>query len=155
MLAGILLLPLSRRSGGKEMKTWTAEEPVHLFPSRRDAVLYLVGLGGFWTGFAVALIAADAALPSFVVVVFFGLALSCAFLHMRTTRKLERRLTGRSVRPWPFGYASFRTQVIATLPSTAMAAAQRLELSPIVVTVAMYSMLVVGFIALLAWPATR
>lgn len=90
------------------MKSLTAEEPDNLFPARRDAVLYLIGLGGFWTGIAVILIAADAALPSFVVIVFSGLAVSCAFLHMSTTRKFEGRLTGRSVRPWPFGYASLR-----------------------------------------------
>lgn len=109
------------------MNGQAAEEPDNLFPARRDAVLYLVGLGGFWAGVAVILIAADARLPSLVVVAFFGLAVSCAFLHMNTTRKFEGRLTGRSVRPWPLGYVSFRTQVIATLPSTVMAAAQRLK----------------------------
>lgn len=137
------------------MKSLTAEEPDNLFPARRDAVLYLIGLGGFWTGIAVILIAADAALPSFVVIVFSGLAVSCAFLHMSTTRKFEGRLTGRSVRPWPFGYASLRTQVIATLPSTLMAAAQRLKWNAIVVTAAMYSILAIGLIALVAWPTTR
>ncbi|TMF77281.1 MAG: hypothetical protein E6I12_08780 [Chloroflexi bacterium] len=112
------------------MKSLTMEEPDNLFPARRDAVLYLIGLGGFWGGVAVLLIAADAALPSFVVVVFSGLAIACAFLHMSTTRKFEGRLTGRPVRPWPFGYASFRTQVIATLPSTVRAAAQRQQRIP-------------------------
>jgi len=137
------------------MKSLTMEEPDNLFPARRDAVLYLIGLGGFWGGVAVLLIAADAALPSFVVVVFSGLAIACAFLHMSTTRKFEGRLTGRPVRPWPFGYASFRTQVIATLPSTVRAAAQRLKWNAIVVTAATYSMLVIGLIALIAWPTTR
>jgi hypothetical protein len=137
------------------MKSLTTEEPDNLFPARRDAVLYLIGLGGFWGGVAVILIAADAAFPSLVVVVFSFLAVGCAFLHMSTTRKFEGRLTGRSVRPWPFGYASFRTQVIATLPSTVMAAAQRLKWNGMVVTAATYSMLVIGLIALIAWPTMR
>lgn len=34
------------------MKNLTAEEPDYLFPARRDAVLYLVGLGGFRIGLA-------------------------------------------------------------------------------------------------------
>lgn len=143
------------RGAALGMNSLAAEEPDSLFPARRDAVHYLVGLGGFWAGVAVILTAADAALPSLVVVVFSGLAVSCAFLHMNTTRKFEGRLTGRSVRPWPLGYASFRTQVIATLPSTAMAAAQRLQWNAIVVTAAMYSTLVIGLIALVAWPTTR
>jgi hypothetical protein len=137
------------------MKSLTVEEPDNLFPARRDAVLYLVGLGGFWGGCAAALIAADAAVSSFVIVLFSVLAVGCGFLHMNTTRKLETRMTGRSVRPWPLGYASFRTQVIATLPSTVMAAAQRLKLNALVVTIATYSLLVVGFIALVAWPTKR
>src|SRR5438046_966738 len=133
--------PASSVAGGAVavMKSLTMEEPDNLFPARRDAVLYLIGLGGFWGG----------------VVVFSGLAIACAFLHMSTTRKFEGRLTGRPVRPWPFGYASFRTQVIATLPSTVMAAAQRLKWNAIVVTAATYSMLVIGLIALIAWPTTR
>lgn len=137
------------------MRSLTVEEPDRLFPARRDAVLYLIGLGGFWGGCAAALIAADAAVSSLVIVVFSVLAVGCGVLHMITTRKLETRMTGRSVRSWPVGYASFRTQVIATLPSTVMAAAQRLRLNAIVVTVATYSLLVVGLVALIAWPTKR
>jgi hypothetical protein len=87
--------------------------------------------------------------------IFAVLALPCAFLHMNTTRKLDTRIHGRVVRPWPFGYPSFRTQVIAAFPSTVMAAAQRLKLNAIVVAVAMHSVLVVGLIALLAVPTSR
>ena len=137
------------------MKILAVEEPENLFPARRDAVVYLIGLGGFWGGIASALIASDARLPSFVSGAFAVIALPCAFMHMNTTRKLDGRISGRVVRPWPFGYPSFRTQVIATFPSTVMAAAQRLRLNAIVVTVAMYSVLVVGLIALLAVPTTR
>jgi hypothetical protein len=52
------------------MKTLAVEEPGNLFPTRRDAVVYLTGLGGFWCGIAAALIATDARLPSFVAGVF-------------------------------------------------------------------------------------
>jgi hypothetical protein len=55
----------------------------------------------------------------------------------------------------PFGYVRFRTQVIATLPSTVMAAAQRLKLNAVVITIVMYSMLAIGMIALVAYPTTR
>ena len=137
------------------MRSLTVEEPENLFPERRDAVLYLVGLGGFWFGIAASVIAADAAVPSFVIVAFFVVALGCGFLHMNNTRGFERRINGRSVRPWPLGYASFRTQMIATLPSTVMAAAQRLKLNAVLVTVAMYATLVVGFIAMMVWPTKR
>jgi hypothetical protein len=137
------------------MKTLAVEEPENLFPARRDAVVYLIGLGGFWGGIAAALITTDARLPSFVAGAIAVLALPCGFLHMNTTRKLDGRITGRVVRPRPFGYARFRTQVIATFPSTVMAAAQRLKLNAIGVTVAMYSVLVVGLIALLAVPTSR
>jgi hypothetical protein len=137
------------------MKSLTVEDPGNLFPERRDAILYLVGLGGFWLGIAAALIGADAGLPSFVFGAFIVAAVGCSFLHMSTTRKFETRISGRSLRPWPLGYTSFRTQLIATLPSTVMAAAQRLKLNAIVVTVAMYSALVVGLIALVSWPAKR
>jgi hypothetical protein len=137
------------------MKSLTVEEPKNLFPTRRDAGLYLIGLGGFWGCCAAALIAADAVAPSFVVVVFFVVAGICGFLHMNTTRRFEGRISGRSVRPWPFGYASLRTQVIATLPSTVMAAAQRLKWHAVMLTVAIYSLLIVGLVALVAWPTNR
>lgn len=137
------------------MTSLAVEEPNNLFPARRDAILYLLGLGGFWGGIAVGLIASDVAVPSFVVLVFVVAALGCGLLHMSTTRKFQARMSGRPVRPWPFGYASFRTQLIAILPSTVMAAAQRLNWNALVVTVAMYSLLVVALIALIAWPTHR
>ena len=137
------------------MKSLTVEEPDTLFPTHRDAVIYLIGLGGFWGGIAAALVATDLTIPSFVAAAFVVLALPCVFLHMNTTRKLDGRINGRVVRPWPLGYASLRTQVIATLPSTVMAAAQRLKINAVLVTVAMYSMLVIGLVAFVALPTTR
>lgn len=136
------------------MTSLTVDEPDNLFPAPRDAVLYLIGLGGFWGGIAGGLVAADFGAPSFVIVVFFVVAIGSWPPLMSAIRKLEYHMTGRSVRPWPFGYVRFRTQVIATLPSTVMAAAQRLRLNAVVVTVAMYSLLVIGLIALVAYPTT-
>jgi hypothetical protein len=46
------------------MKSLTVEEPDNLFPTPRDAVLYLIGLGGFWGGIACGLVAADFGAPS-------------------------------------------------------------------------------------------
>jgi hypothetical protein len=134
---------------------WRVEEPDNLFPAPRDASLYLAGLAGFWGGMAAGLIAAIAAAPSLVVWVFLVSALGGGFLHLNATRKLEGRISGRTVRPWPLGYASFRTQVFATLPSTVMAAAQRLNFNVILITVAMYSLLVIDFFALIAWGSKR
>ena len=137
------------------MKSLAVEEPANLFPARRDAVLYLIGLGGFWGGIGAGMVATDIGAPSFVTVVFFACALGSVPLLLNATRRLEYRMTGQSVRPWPFGYVSFRTQVIATLPPTVMAAAQRLKWNAVVVTVAIYTTLVVRLIALVALPATR
>ena len=75
---------------------------------------------------------------------------------MSAVRKLEGRITGRVVRPWPLGYTSFRVHVIATLRSTVMAAAQRLNFNAAVVAIAMYSLLVIDFFAFIAvWAARR
>jgi hypothetical protein len=134
---------------------WRVEEPDNLFPAPRDAALYLAGLGGFWGGIAGGQIAAIAAAPSLVVSIFVISALGCGFLHLNATRKLEGRISGRTVRPWPLGYASFRTQVIATLPSTVMAAAQRLKWHAAVVALAVYSLLVIDFVALIVWGSKR
>lgn len=129
--------------------------PDNLFPAPRDAFLYLAGLAGFWGGIALGLIAAIAAAPSLVVWVFLISALGCGLLHSNATRKLEGRISGRRVRPWPLGYASFRTQVIATLPSTVIAAAQRLRWHAVVVALAVYSLLVADFVAFVGWGLRR
>lgn len=139
------------------MKSLTVEDPGNLFPQRRDAVSYLVGLGGFWGGAAGGFVAADLGAPSSVVVVFFMVAIGSWLPLVYALRKLEHNMTGRSVRPWPFGYLSLRTQILAILPSTVMAAALRLRLNAVIVTVAIYAVLVIGFIALVlvTRPITR
>jgi hypothetical protein len=134
---------------------WRVEEPDNLFPAPRDAALYLAGLAGFWGGIAAGLIAAIAAAPSLVVLVFLIAALGCGLLHSNATRKLEGRISGRPVRPWPLGYASFRTQVVATLPSTVMAAAQRLKWHTVVVALAVYLLLVIDLFGLVVWSSKR
>jgi hypothetical protein len=137
------------------MKDWRVEEPDNLFPAPQDAALYLAGLAGFWGGIGACMIAAAVAAPSFAVAGIFVLAGACLFVTMRAVRKLEVRITGRVVRPWPLGYPSLRVQVIATLPSTVMAAAQRLRFNAVVVTIAMYSLLIVDLFALVAMGAAR
>ncbi len=134
---------------------WRAEEPDNLFPAPRDAAFYLGGLAGFWGGVGVFLILAAVGATPVVVVGVAILMLGSLYVTMRAVHKLERRITGRVVRPWPFGYASLRIQVIATLPSTVMAAAQRLNFNAVVVALAMYALLVIDFVALIALAAKR
>ena len=49
-----------------------------------------------------------------------------------------------------FGYPSLRIHLIATLPSTVIAAAQKLNLHAVIVAMAMYSLLIIDFFALVA-----
>lgn len=142
-----------RGDAGGKLAAWTGvrEEPTSLFPTRRDAALYLAGLSGFWGGIALVLIAAEVTAPTFTFVLLVALLFASTVLIMNATRKLEGRLSGKVVRPWPFGYASLRTQVIATLPSTVMAAAQRLNLNAIVIAAAVYALLVVDFVEMVIW----
>jgi hypothetical protein len=137
------------------MKGWRVEEPDNLFPASQDAVLYLAGLAGFWGGIGAFMVAVGAAAPSLVLATISVLLIVSTFVSMRAVRKLEGRITGRLVRPWPLGYPSFRVQVIATLPSTVMAAAQRLKWHIVIVTVAMYSLLILDFFALVVWASKR
>src|SRR5579859_6614880 len=131
------------------MSDWRVYEPENLFPAPGDAALYLAGLAGFWGGLGVAMFAAAFAAPSVAVTAIAILMVASMFLTMRSVWKLDARITGRPVRPWPLGYPSFRAQVTATLPSTVMAAAQRLSFNAVIVTVAMYSLLIIDFVALL------
>jgi hypothetical protein len=138
------------------VKDWRTEEPDNLFPTPQDAALYLAGLAGFWGGIGALLIAVAAAAPSLAVAAISVLAIASMFVTMRAIRKLEGRITGRVVRPWPFGYPSLRIQVTATLPSTVMAAAQKLNFHAAIVAMAMYSLLIIDFFALVAiWAAKR
>ena len=131
------------------MSDWRVEEPENLFPAPRDAALYLAGLAGFWGGVGVLMFAAAFAAPSVAVEAIAILMVASMFLTMRSVRKLDARIRGREVRSWRLGYPSFRAQVTATLPSTVVAAAQRLSFNAVIVAVAMYSLLVLDFVALL------
>jgi hypothetical protein len=137
------------------MKGWRVEEPDNLFPAPQDAVLYLAGLAGFWGGIGAFMIAVGGGAPSLVIATISVLLIASVFVSMRAVRKLEGRITGRLVRPWPLGYPSFRIQVIATLPSTVMAAAQKLKWHAVIVTMAMYALLILDFVALVIWAAKR
>lgn len=138
------------------MKDWRVEEPDNLFPAPQDAALYLAGLAGFWGGIGAFAIAAAAAASSLAIATISVLTIASMFVAMRATRHLEGRITGRVVRPWPLGYPSLRVQVTATLPSTVMAAAQKLNFHAVIVATAMYSLLVIDFFALVAmWAAKR
>jgi hypothetical protein len=135
---------------------WRVEEPSNLFPASQDAALYLTGLAGFWGGVGVSMIAAAVGAAPFAVTAIAVLTLASLLVTMRAIRKLEGRITGRMVRSWPLGYPSLRIQVIATLPSTVMAAAQRLKFNATLVGIAMYSLLVVDLVALIAvWAVKR
>jgi len=137
------------------MSDWRLEEPENLFPKSRDAAVYLAGLAGFWGGVGIFMFAAAFAAPSVAVAAIAILMIASMFLTMRSVRKLDARITGREVRSWPLGYPTFRAQVTATLPSTVMAAAQRLRFNAVIVAVAMYSLLIIDFAALLVFSGRR
>jgi hypothetical protein len=147
--------PVDDRGPVQAAKDWRAEEPENLFPQPSDALGYIGGLAGFWGGIGAMTIAASAAAPGLVVVAIFVLACVSIYMYGRAVGSLERRITGRSLRSWPFGYASLRVQLIATMPSTVMAAAERLKWHAVIVTLAMYSLLVVDFVALVVWGSKR
>jgi hypothetical protein len=119
-------------------------EKTELFPNRNDAILYLLGLTGFWGGGAALGIAGALRLPSFVVIGLLPVVLAGAVLIMNATRRLEDHLTGRKVRPWPFGYPRFRTQVKATMPWTIADAADGLGLNGNLTAAGLYVLLVVA-----------
>lgn len=132
-------------------------EETELFPNRSDAALLLLGLAGFWGGMAAVGVARALRLPSFVVIVLLPVLFAGAVLAMNATRRLEERLTGRKVRPWPFGYPRFRTQVKATMPWTIADAADRLGLNGNLTAAGLYLLLVVavGSVWFFAGPSYR
>jgi len=119
-------------------------EESELFPNRSDAALLLLGLTGFWGGAAAIGLAGALRLPSFVVSALLPVLFAGVLLAMNATRRLEEHITGRRVRPWPFGYPSFRTQVRATMPWTIAEAADRLGLNGNLTAAALYFLLVVA-----------
>ena len=118
------------------------------FATRVDALWFLAGLAGFWGGFAVICVAAVAGWPSLFVLAGFVVVAAGAMAQGRSTRRLEERISGRTVRAWPFGYPSFRTQVVATLPPTVVAAARRLDWDARLVVGLIYGLLAIDLVAL-------
>ena len=119
--------------------------------------MLLLGLAGFWGGMAALGIAGALRLPSPVVIGLLPVVFTGAVLIMNATRRLEERITGRKVRPWPFGYPRFRTQVKATMPWTIADAAARLGLNGNLTAAGLYLLLVVavGSVWFFAGPSYR
>lgn len=131
-------------------------DPIQLFETKQDAAWHLAGLAGFWAGFGGLCLLWLIRAPGIVAIVPLAI-LVCGWAVAGTaSRKLEERLTGRHVRPWPFGFPRLRTQIEATLPSTVIAAARRLDTNPVLVAGVVYALLGLDLIALFAtWYARR
>ena len=117
--------------------------------------MLLLGLAGFWGGMAALGIAGALRLSSPVVIGLLPVVFTGAV--MNATRRLEERITGHKVRPWPFGYPRFRTQVKATMPWTIADAAARLGLNGNLTAAGLYLLLVVavGSVWFFAGPSYR
>jgi hypothetical protein len=134
----------------------TSPQPDQLFSTKGEARLYLVGLFGFWAGFGGASMLWLISAPSTLVIAAFVVLAAGWLVAGKATRRLEEHLTGRSVRPWPFGFPRLRTQLEATLPSTVVAAAKRLDMNPPAVAIAVYGLLALDMVAFVAtWYARR
>jgi uncharacterized protein YjeT (DUF2065 family) len=121
-----------------------------LFQSRSDAAWHLVGLGGFWAGWAAVVLVWLVRAPGVLVLGGLSILVIGVVASMKSTRKLEERMTGRHVRPWPFGYPRMRTQIATMLPSTVNAAARRLGLNAMLVDVVIYGLLGADLVLLVA-----
>jgi hypothetical protein len=75
-----------------------------LFSTQRDAAMHLAGLSAFWGGFAATCLAAALDAPSAVTLAAAMLTIGGIVVSMSATRRLEKRITARRVRPWPLGY---------------------------------------------------
>jgi hypothetical protein len=131
-------------------------EPVQPFATRWDAARFLLGLSGFWAGFAGICLTWISNAPGLVIILPVALSIAGAVLHGQSTRRLEEAMTGRSVRPWPLGYTRLRTQIQATIPSTVIAAAKRLDTNVILVTSVIYALFAADLVAFVAtWYVRR
>jgi hypothetical protein len=117
--------------------------------------MHLAGLSGLWGGFAATCLAAALDSPSAVTLAAAIVTIGGIVVSMSATRKLEERITGRRVRPWPLGYPGLRAQILSTLPSTVIAAARRLNLNAPLVAGGVYGLLAAGVVAFFLLFATR
>jgi hypothetical protein len=127
-----------------------------LFPQRRDAVMYLVGLTGFWGGFllyGLLLASHDRRLArngqlgpveALVVAVLVGGGI-LAFVSML---RLQRRMSERSV-------PKFATQLRIAMPGTIAEAATSIGLNGRLVAGVLYAVLIVGMISFFAGALLR
>lgn len=126
------------------------KQPHELFPERSDAIWLLAGIGGFWSGWTLAVVlgllgGGQASSPFILAAVV--LAFGGAIAHQVALRRLQMNLTGTKPKPWPFGYPSFGTQIQGTFPNMMVAAARRLGLNGPLVAGALYAILTVGVVA--------
>lgn len=122
------------------------------FQTRRDAVWYLVGLGGFWGIFAaVALfaVASGGQIRSGVGAPLVLLLVLAAMVVLEIgTRRLHTGLTGEELRAWPFGHPSMGTMIKGTMPSTIAAAGRRVGFNGPVTAAVFYLLLALDLISL-------
>ena len=128
----------------------TSPQRDQLFSTKQDATLYFVGLVGFWAGFGGACTLWLIGAPTIAVIAAFAILAGGWLVAGQATRRLEEHLIGRAVRPWPFGFPRLRTQLEATLPSTVVAAAERLDMNPLPVAIAVYLLLALDLVAFVA-----
>lgn len=139
--------------GGQYLKTRDTRE---LFETKGEAVRYLAGLAMLWLGFGLTCVFWILGAPAVGVVSALAVLVVGWSLTIASSHRLDERLTGRRMRPWPFGFLRLRTQVQATLPSTVTAAARRLDANPLSVTIVIYALLLLAVTALLAsWLVSR
>jgi hypothetical protein len=119
-----------------------------LFPRRRDAVMYLVGLAGFWGGFlpfGLLLASHDPRLSRNaqlgpVETVVSAVLIGGAILLMISTLGLQRRMSEHSV-------PRFTTQLRMAMPATIAEAGTILGLNGRLVAWVLYLLLIAGMIS--------
>jgi len=122
-----------------------------MFPTREDAAWLLLGFSVFAIAWALAMITIRIAgghfEPGVVLPLGILLVLSAAILEV-ALRRLQVRLTGRRLSPWPFGLVSMNTLALAIAPGTVGEAATRVGLNGRLVITLIYAVLAADFIAL-------
>lgn len=122
-----------------------------MFPTREDAAWLLLGFSVFAVAWALVIatlrLAGGRFEPGVVVPLAGLLVLGAAILEI-ALRRLQVRLTGRPIRPWPVGLVSLSTLATAISPSAVTEASTRVGLNGRVVTTLIYALLALDAIAL-------
>lgn len=133
-----------------------APVPSELFPRRRDAVMYLAGLAGFWGGFlpfGLLLASHDPRLARNarlgpVEAVVFAVLIGGGILAMISTLRLQRRMSEHSV-------PRLTTQLRMAMPATIAEAGASLGLNGRLVAGVLYAVLIVGMASFFAGALLR